>query len=121
MSNDVLLHVESAHGALKKSALEIATAGRRVADQLGGQLVALVAGSGVDTAPLAAHGVDKVLTVEGAAFDRYTLEAHGAALLAAAEQVAPRAVLLAASVAGKELGAWAAARSRATTRPSASS
>ena len=110
MSNDVLLHVESAHGALKKSALEIATAGRRVADQLGGQLVALVAGSGVDTAPLAAHGVDKVLTVEGAAFDRYTLEAHGAALLAAAEQVAPRAILLAASVAGKELGAWAAAR-----------
>ncbi|MGE0193516.1 MAG: electron transfer flavoprotein subunit alpha/FixB family protein [Planctomycetota bacterium] len=110
MANDVLLHVESAHGALKKSALEIATAGRRLADQLGGRVVALVPGSGVDTAPLAAHGVDEVLTVEGQAFDRYTLEAHGAALLAAAQQVAPRAILLAASVAGKELGAWAAAR-----------
>jgi electron transfer flavoprotein alpha subunit len=111
MSDDVLAVVEARDGALKKSAAEVATAGRALADATGGKLVALVVGEVREPAALLGrHGVDRVLEVHGPAFARYTLEGHGAALLAAARAVTPRAVLISASVPGKELGAWAAAR-----------
>jgi electron transfer flavoprotein alpha subunit len=112
---DVLLYVETGHGAgatgVKKSAAEIATAGRALADASGGRLVALVAGPAPDAAAvLGRHGVDAILAASGPAFARYALPAHAAALEAAAASVSPRVVLLAASVIGKELGAFVAAR-----------
>ncbi len=113
---DVLLYAEPLHGSdggrVKKSAAEIATVGRALADALGGRLVALVVGALGEEGQraLSAHGVDGILHVEGPAFARYLLEAHAAALVAAVEKVEPRAILLAASLAGKELGAHAAAR-----------
>jgi electron transfer flavoprotein alpha subunit len=111
MSQDVLILVETREGALRKSAAEVATAGRALADQTGGALVALVVGGAAGAAPtLGRFGVDRVLEAGGPAPARYALEGHGAALLAAAAAVQPRALLLSASVPGKELGAWAAGR-----------
>jgi electron transfer flavoprotein alpha subunit len=108
---DVLVYVEARAGALKKSAAEVVTAGRALADALGGTLTALVVGAGGEAATaLGRHGADRVLLAEGQALARYALETHGAALEAALAQVAPRAALLAASVVGKELGAWVAGR-----------
>jgi len=108
-TNDVLAYVEVREGAPKKSAAEVLTAGRLLADQLGGRLVALLVGAGAATAAaLGRHGADRVLVVEGAAFARATLEAHGAAVQAALAACSPRALLLSASVVGKELGAWVA-------------
>jgi electron transfer flavoprotein alpha subunit len=114
MAGDVLVYVEThaADGTPKKSAAEVATAARALADAAGGRVVALAVG------PLAAgavellgrHGVDEVLRVEGEGLARYLLEPHGAALVAAVARVAPRVVVLSASVVGKELGAWTAAR-----------
>jgi len=54
--------------------------------------------------------VQTLLHAGGEAFVRYTLLPHTAAVEAAARQVDPRVVLMAASTAGKELGAYAAAR-----------
>ncbi len=114
MAADILIVVECAlgEGGLKKSAAEVATAGRTLADASGGALVAVVAGCLDDAgrATLAAHGVDKILHAEGEAYDRYLLEPYAAAVQAAAEQVDPLALLLAASTAGKELGAYVAAK-----------
>jgi len=115
MGADILLYVERSHGnggGLKRSAAEIATAGRKLADASGGALVALVAGALDDEgkALLGRHGVERILHVDGDAFAHYLLEPHGAALDAAAQAVKPRAILLSASVAGKELGPFAAAR-----------
>lgn len=108
-TTDVLAYVEVREGAPKKSAAEVLTAGRLLADQLGGRLVALLVGAGAATAAaLGRHGADRVLVVEGAAFARATLEAHGAAVQAALAACSPRALLLSASVVGKELGAWVA-------------
>jgi len=110
-SKDVLVYVETRAGALKKSAAEVVTAGRTLADQLGGRLTALVVGAGAEVAPLLArHGAERVLRVEGPAFKHYLLEAHRAAVLAAIEAAPARALLLAASVLGKELGASVAGR-----------
>ena len=115
MTADILLYIENARGAdsgFKKSAAEIATAGRHLATASGGSLVALVTGDLDDAgrALLGRHGVDKVLHAAGDAYKPYLLEAHAAALDAAAKAVDPRAILLAASTVGKELGPFAAAR-----------
>lgn len=115
MTSDILLYIEKARGGesgFKKSAAEIATAGRALANASGGTLVALVTGTLDDDgkALLGLHGVDKVLHAAGDAFAPYLLESHAAALEAAAKAVDPRAILLAASTVGKELGPYAAAR-----------
>jgi electron transfer flavoprotein alpha subunit len=112
---DVLLYLETAHGAggaaLKKPAAEIATAGRALADATGGRLVALITGAVADAAPLlGAHGVDALLTVEGVGFEAHLLEPQAAALSAAVAEVSPRAVLMSATVLGKELSAYVAGR-----------
>jgi len=111
---DVLLYLETTHGAdgaqLKKPAAEVATAGRALADALGGRLVALLTGDVPADGTLGRHGVDHVLTVSGPAYARHLLPAQAAALEAAVQKVEPRAVVMAASVLGKELGAFVAGR-----------
>jgi electron transfer flavoprotein alpha subunit len=112
---DVLIYLETAKGpdgfALKKPAAEVATAGRALADAFGGRLVAVVVGEAAGAAELLGrHGVDTLREVPGAGFERYLLEAHAAAVEAAIDAHTPRALVLAASVIGKELGAWIAAR-----------
>ncbi len=111
---DVLLYLETAHDAdgarLKKPAAEVATAGRALADALGGRLVALLTGEVPADGTLGRHGVDHVLTVGGPAYARHLLPAQAAALEAAVRHVEPRVVLMAASVLGKELGAFVAGR-----------
>ena len=111
MAGDVLVFVETRGGALKRSAAEVATAGRALADALAGRLTAVVVGSAPDAAAtLGRHGVDRVLTVDGEPYGRYLLEPYAAALEQAVKATSPRAVLLAASVVGKELGATLAGR-----------
>ncbi len=114
MTGDVLIYVENdgETGGLKRSAAEVASAGRRLADEGGGSLVALACGGSAekDRDLLARHGVDRILHGEGDAFARYQLGPVADAVKAAWEQVQPKAFLLAASVAGKELGPTVAAR-----------
>ena len=115
MGADVLIYIENAREAdagVKKSAAEIATAGRALADAAGGSLVALVCGALADDdkALLGRHGVNRVLHAAGDGYVPYLLEAHAAALDAAAKAADPRAILLAASVVGKELGPTVAAK-----------
>ena len=111
MSNDVLVVVEGRDGRLKKSAIEVATAGRALADATRGRLVALVLGHAVaNTADLGRYGVDAVLTLDGAAFARYASEPALDAVLAAQAKVAARVVLFSASVAGRETSPALAAR-----------
>lgn len=111
---DVLLYLETAHGAdgasLKKPAAEVATAGRALADAAGGKLVALITGAVSPEGTLGRHGVDEVLHVDGDAYGHHVLGAQSAALEAAIADVQPGVVLLAATVLGKELAAYAAGR-----------
>ncbi|MHC5012533.1 MAG: electron transfer flavoprotein subunit alpha/FixB family protein [Planctomycetota bacterium] len=115
MAADILIYVETVRGdggGLKRSAAELATAGRRLADTAGGALAALVVGPCDDAARdlLARHGAERVLHVQGEGFEHYHVEPHAAALVAAVERTEPKLVLLAASAVGKELGAFVAAR-----------
>ena len=112
MANDVLCYIEThADGGPKKAAAEVATVARSLADSSGGQVVAL-APNGADAAQevLQQHGVDRILTVSGDEYGRYLLDVHAAALCAAIDAVQPAVVVLSASVIGKELGAYVAAK-----------
>jgi electron transfer flavoprotein alpha subunit len=71
---------------------------------------AVVLGSGVDAAALAASGADRVLVAEDAALVPYTTDAHAGALAAAIRARRPRLVLLASTVRGRDLAPRVAAR-----------
>ncbi len=62
----VLIYGEIKAGKLKKTAFELASEGRRLADQLGGEVAAVIIGPQAESfAPdLAKYGVDTVYTME---------------------------------------------------------
>lgn len=110
---NVLVFAESRGAELRKVALEAVTAGRAMADALGGgEVHALLAGPpgvGAKAAQLGQHGADLVLVCEHAAFARYAREAL-AATLAERARSGYRVVLLPFSANGRDLGPRLAAR-----------
>ena len=66
----ILVYTESENGKFKKSALEVASYAKGVADQLNTQVVA-VAINVDDTTALANYGVDKVLQVKDSKLDNF--------------------------------------------------
>jgi electron transfer flavoprotein alpha subunit len=67
----VLVYIESENGTFKKSALEVASYGKTVADKLGSSVTALTFNLS-DTSELGNYGVDKVLNVtHNASFDAH--------------------------------------------------
>jgi electron transfer flavoprotein alpha subunit len=113
----VLVFAEQRGGALRQAALETVTAGRQVADALGGvELVAVILGPvGIEAAAaeLGRYGADVVLV--GAADDlaEYVPEAYSDALAGAVQGRSPKAVLFTASAQGKDLSPRVAARLKA--------
>ena len=108
---DVLVVAEARDGKLRKSAFEVATAGRALADATKGRLVALVMGRGVvNAADLGRFGVDSILTIDGPAFARYTAESAFDAVISARASTGAGLVLFSAGVSGKETAPAVAAR-----------
>jgi electron transfer flavoprotein alpha subunit len=112
MSQGVLVVAESTPAgegppALQPSAYELLGAGRDLLSALGaGPLTAVVAGAGVTplAADLAARGADRVYVADAPPLADYLAEAFVPVVAAAVEQADPRAVLLAHSASGRELG-----------------
>lgn len=112
MSNDVLILAEHANGKIKKYSFELAGIARVIAGKTGGQVHALVVGSGVTgfAGELGKYGVAKVHVVDGAEHAHYNAETWTAALEAAAKTVSPAVILGTASPSGKDALPRAAAR-----------
>ena len=111
---NVLVFAESRGSELRKVALEAVTAGRALADQLGGAEVhAIVLGPpGIagKTSPLGQHGADVVLVAEHQAFERYARESVAATIAERAKGGGYRAVVLPFSANGRDLGPRIAAK-----------
>jgi len=109
----VCAFVEASKGKLKKSAAEILGEGRRLADQLGGGLDAVVVGKGVAGlgAEVAKLGADRVLVADGDVFEAFNVDSYLKALMKAVAASTPKLFLMAASVVGKDLGPALAAAS----------
>lgn len=110
--NGVLIVGEVGEAGLRQVSLELVTAGREVADALGGPLTALVLGSGVGDAAndVASAGVDRVLVADDARLEGLTCEAATSVVVAAIEQVSPAVVLMPGTTVGRDYAPRVAAR-----------
>ena len=110
---NILVVAEHRGGEIRKVALEALSAARTLVSSGGGEVHALLAGpSGIaGKAPqLGAHGADVVLVAEHAGFTNYNGEALTALVSERARAGNYRAVLISASVHGRDLGPRIAAR-----------
>lgn len=110
----VLIIAEAGGAELRPASYELVTAGRKVAAGLGGQLTALLMGSGVDVAgsQLASAGVDRVLVADDERLTHLPIDAVTAVVERVIRNVSPAAVLIPATTAGIEYGPRVAARLR---------
>jgi electron transfer flavoprotein alpha subunit len=109
---NVLVVAESRGTELRKFALEAVTAGRTMAEAIGGEVHALLLGPpgiAAKAEQLGKHGADLVISCEHPGFARYAREA-AAATVAARAKGGYRAVLLPFSANGRDLGPRIAAK-----------
>ena len=99
-------------GVIRKITFEAASAAKKVADELGTEVTAVVLGPGLEDAAkdLGKYGVSKVLYSEDEVFKDYSTEGYSQAIAALAGEGQPSAIILGASVQGKDLGGRLAAR-----------
>jgi len=107
MAKGVWIVAEVRDGAYRKVSFEIASAARKLADELGDEVCAVLCGSGIEgkAAELGKYGVDKIYVADNAALEPYTTDAHAIAVAKIVKEKDPAILLLAASVQGKDLAA----------------
>jgi electron transfer flavoprotein alpha subunit len=108
----VLIYGEIKAGKLKKTALELASEGRKIADSLGGDLGAVLVGPQAEQfAPdLAKYGADTVYVVEAPELESYNSEYYAQALASVIKEKSPEIVLMSHSMQGKDLAPRTAAK-----------
>jgi electron transfer flavoprotein alpha subunit len=108
----VMIYGEIRGGKLKKTALELASEGRKIADQLGGDLSAVLIGSQADQfgADLAKYGVDTVYVVESPELETYNSEYYAQALAHVARDKGADILLMSHTMLGKDLAPRTAAK-----------
>ncbi len=101
----ILAIAEQRNGQLKKTALEIVKAARTVADQLNGEVAALIIGNNI--ASLAGHlggfGAVKIIVVEDARLELYSTTAYSKIIAEVARQESAEILFLPASEMGKDV------------------
>jgi len=107
MAKGVWIIAEQRDGALRKISFELASTARKLADQMGAEVSAVLLGSGIEglAAQLGKYGVDKVYVGDSPALEPYITEAHAVAAAKIIKENDPAIVLLGASVQGKDLSA----------------
>ena len=112
MAKGVMIVAEQRDGALRKISLELASTARKLADQTGDEVSAILLGSGIEglAAELGKYGVDKVFVGDNAAMEPYVTEAHAAVVAKVVKENDPAILLLGASVQGKDLSSRVAAK-----------
>jgi electron transfer flavoprotein alpha subunit len=112
MAKGVFVVAEQRDGALRKVSFELASAARKLADQTGDEVSAILLGSGIESlaAGLGKFGVDKVFVGDNAALEPYVTEAHAQVVAKILKDNDAAIALFGASVQGKDLSARVAAK-----------
>ncbi len=112
MAKGVMIVAEQRDGALRKISLELAATARKLADQSGDEVSAILLGSGIEglAAQLGKYGVDKVFVGDSPAMEPYITEAHAAIVAKVVKDNDPAILLMGASVQGKDLSSRVAAK-----------
>src|SRR5690554_1495604 len=98
----VLVYTESDKGTFKKTALEVASYAKTVADQMGTTVTAITFNAD-DTSILANYGVDKVLKVNNSQLESFNATAYASAIAQAAKQEGTKVIVVSSSADSKYL------------------
>lgn len=112
MGKAILAFAEQRDGKLKKSAYEVISTGRKLADEIKGELVSLLIGSGIEglASGLGSYGADKVLVADNEILKLYSTEGYSSVIVEAVKKCDAGIVLLSASSMGRDLAPAAAAK-----------
>ena len=107
----ILAFAEQRNNTFRKTAFEVAGTAARLAGDMGGQAVALVAGADVEGMgpELGKYGVSTVKALSDASFKDYTGESYATAVCEAAKTLDAKVILFPASSMGKDLAPRVAA------------
>ncbi len=112
MADCVFAVAEFRGGDFRRVSFEVASEARKIADALNVPLYGIAVGSGVaeKASELGFYGVDKVFVADDPALESYVAETYVPVIAQIISDADPAAVLLPASVDGKDLSARLAAR-----------
>ncbi|MFW6147083.1 MAG: electron transfer flavoprotein subunit alpha/FixB family protein [Thermodesulfobacteriota bacterium] len=112
MAQGIWIIAEQREGNLRKISYELVSEGRRLADQLGQPLTAILLGSNIKdkASELGKYGADKVLVADDERLGTYTTDAYTSVIAELAQKHEPAIILLGASVEGKDLSGRLAAK-----------
>ena len=101
----VMVHCEAAEGKLTALATELLGCGRKLADELGEELYAVLTGSGVSNLAqeAIAFGADKVYVVDDPLLKEYETDAYVSVMDKVAKQVTPQIILMGQTNFGRDL------------------
>jgi len=106
--------IETEDSIAKSVSLELLNPGRRLADTIGGKLVAVVIG-GDNAAAItaaAAFGADEAISVEGPEYECYNTDAYAYAMCVLAEKHKPEVMLVGATNVGRDFAPRVSCRLR---------
>ncbi len=105
MNKNVFVFCEQRDGEIQKVAFELVGKARELADTLGQQVVAVLAGSGIEdkAGSLIAHGADQVLVADHPMLAEYSTKPYTDVMVQAIREYAPEVVLFGASSIGRDL------------------
>ncbi len=105
--NNVFVYIEIEGTQVAEVSQELLTKGRKLADQLGVELHAVVAGAGIKGKvedQILPYGVDKLFAFEGEGLFPYTSAPHTDILVNLFKEEQPQICLMGATVIGRDLG-----------------
>ena len=110
--NGVWVFAEQRNGELQKVSLEILGEGRRLADELGVNLTAVLLGYNVGSLAdtLGEYGADEVLVADHPQLERYTTDGYTKVLCDLVNERKPGILFIGATFVGRDLGPRVAAR-----------
>ena len=110
MANQVWVFVDQFKGQALPASWEVVFAGRKLADEMGSGVTALVIGSGVEGLAQTAieYGADKVVVVDDPSLEDYRANAYASALASAVGEELPDVFLFPTSTRGREMAGMAA-------------
>ena len=98
----VLVYTESEQGTFKKTAFEVASYAKAVADQMGTSVTAIAINT-TDTSALSNYGIDKVLQVNHSDLNAFSANAYASAISQAAKQENAEIIVVSSSADSKYL------------------
>ena len=108
----IWVFAEQREGKLQKVSLELLGEGKRLANELGVKLTALLLGSNVEglATTLGEHGADEVLVADAPELEHYTTDGYTKVICDLANERKPGIIFIGATFIGRDLGPRVAAR-----------